>query len=124
MAVPRLTVKELEQRFTRTGKTSLVALRSMDHMLPAQKGWKGKFASKMLPTRSRPNQSYVQPKDRIRFWNIVPGDVVRYRTGPLIAKEGSTELWRGQATVKQIDRTRNLAWLSNVVSRSSIAVQR
>ncbi|CEH12710.1 RP-L24, MRPL24, rplX [Ceraceosorus bombacis] len=114
MAVPRLTAKELDQRFKRGTKTAIVALRNLDHMLPGQKGWKGKFADKMLPARARRNNNYVQPKDRIRLWNIVPGDVVRYRTGVKLAKEGSAELWKGQATVKQIDRTRNLAWLANV----------
>ncbi|PKI85753.1 hypothetical protein MVES_000388 [Malassezia vespertilionis] len=60
------------------GGSARRVLRSLDHMWM---GTNGKFMRKLRPTRAQSEPAFVQPNDRIQFWNIVPGDVVKLRSG-------------------------------------------
>jgi hypothetical protein len=54
--------------------TSSPWTRHFRHMEPTPRHW----LKKAHPSR-RPGSRVVPPKDRIKFWNIVPGDKVRLR---------------------------------------------
>lgn len=92
-------------------------MRSLQHMQPPTKG--SKFAIK-APTHAAHRPKFVQPKDRIPFWNIVPGDHVKLRHGRVGQNEGlDQEKVRGEGVVLSIDREKNWIWLRDVdVSRT------
>ena len=48
---------------------------------------------------------HLPPRDRIPFWNLAQGDVVR-----VIA--GSKEVKHRIGTIRTVDRQRNVAWLA------------
>jgi len=71
---------------------------------------------------------FVPVKDRIRFWNIVPGDEVRVRSGksvvvndPSRSGAGRAAKVRGQGIVQSIDRTRNWVWLRDPDENTKLA---
>ena len=85
------------------GMTNRRVLRSLDHMW---QGTNNKFINKLRPTHAAPTPPYVPPKDRIAFWNIVPGDVVKLRSGAVAHDENGRKI-RGEGIVQSIDRTTN-----------------
>lgn len=92
------------------GGTSRRVLRSLDHM------WMGtndKFIRKVRPSYVQAPVPYVHPKDRIAFWNIVPGDVVKLRSGAVGHDEANRPI-RGEGIVTSVDRTSNRLWLRDV----------
>lgn len=115
-----------------TPGTTQAILRSLAHLEPPVKG--AKFALKGIPTYARHRPAFVQPRDRIAFWNIVPGDVVRVKTGKvkelaegIETEDGTTAAAnssrrarkiRGEGKVVSIDRERNVAWLRDVGEES------
>lgn len=100
--------------------TTATALRSLRHLNPPKKG--AKFAIK-APTHAAHRPKFVQPKDRIPFWNIVPGDHVKLRCGRVGQKEGleSKEKVRGEGIVISIDREKNWLWLRDVDDNNKLA---
>ncbi len=124
-----------------TPGTAKTILRNLAHLEPPVKG--SKFAFKNVPTIFRHQPAFVQPKNRIAFWNIVPGDIVRVRTGKVAERslegenaEGSSSSGagaaspldsrrsrkiRGEGKVVSIDRTRNLVWLRDIDEESETA---
>lgn len=98
----------LASSFTMSGSmTNRRVLRSLDHMW---QGTNNKFIRKLRPTQAQTTPAYVPPKDRIAFWNIVPGDVVKLRTGAVGHDEQGKQI-RGEGIVTSIDRTTNRVWL-------------
>lgn len=92
------------------GGTNRRVLRSLDHM------WTGtneKFVNKLRPTHAQTAPAFVAPKDRIAFWNIVPGDVVKLRTGAVGHDEQNRQI-RGEGIVTSVDRTTNRLWLRDL----------
>ncbi|WFD29417.1 hypothetical protein MSPP1_000426 [Malassezia sp. CBS 17886] len=90
-----------------TGSTGGRVLRSLDHL------WMNtntKFSRRLRPTYMQSPPAYVAPKDRIRFWNIAPGDVVKLRSGAVGHDEHSKPI-RGEGIVTRVDRTTNRVWL-------------
>ncbi|CAO1617767.1 unnamed protein product [Parajaminaea phylloscopi] len=83
--------------------------RHLGHLKPPAKGSKWKVA----PNKVFHTPNFVQPHDRIAFWNIVPGDEVRLRAGRVGQDLGfdQREKMRGEGKVLSVDKTRNLAWL-------------
>lgn len=56
--------------------------------------------------------NFVQPHDRIPYWNIVPGDEVLVKKGWVKKEEdGKVVHKRYQGVVSSIDRERNLVYL-------------
>lgn len=100
--------------------TTRSILRSLKHLNPPTKG--SKFAIK-APSHAAHRPKFVQPKDRVPFWNIVPGDHVKLRTGRVGVKEGleSTEKIRGEGIVVSIDRQKNWLWLRDVDENNKLA---
>lgn len=97
------------------GMTNRRVLRSLDHMW---QGTNNKFVNKLRPTYAMPTPTYVPPKDRIAFWNIVPGDVVRVRSGAVAHDEHGQKI-RGEGIVQSIDRTTNRVYLRDLDVRRS-----
>ncbi|KDN52655.1 hypothetical protein K437DRAFT_254059 [Tilletiaria anomala UBC 951] len=110
-----------------TPGTTKTILRNLAHLEPPRKG--SKFAFKSVPSYARHTPNFVRPKDRIAYWNIVPGDVVKVRIGKVKelpastdegAEDGAAETSRrsrkvrGEGKVVSIDRERNLAWLKDL----------
>ncbi|KAJ1021781.1 hypothetical protein NDA13_005394 [Ustilago tritici] len=95
-------------------------LRSLKHLHPPTK--RSKFAIK-APSHATHQPKFVQPKDRVPFWNIVPGDHVKLRNGRVGVKEGldSTEKIRGEGIVVSIDRQKNWLWLRDVDENNKLA---
>lgn len=94
------------------GTTSRV-LRHLRHIQPRTKVPGGKFANRQ-PSFARSEPKYVQPKDRIAFWNIAPGDEVRVTVGckkVLDEKTGAKVRIPWEGIVATVDRERNLVWL-------------
>lgn len=91
----------------RTGVT-----RHLGHLKPPAKGSKFTFNS----SRIQHTPNFVHPRDRIAFWNIVPGDEVRLRAGRVGENLGYDlkEKLRGEGKVISVDKKRNLAWLVNI----------
>ncbi|PWN89569.1 hypothetical protein FA10DRAFT_268100 [Acaromyces ingoldii] len=94
------------------GSTSRV-LRHLRHMLPPQgssvKG-NGKFSRRGVPRYGGNGMpAYVQPKDRIAYWNIAPGDEVVVTRGSFVGKDGQRKQYGG--IVASVDQERNLVWL-------------
>ncbi|KAJ1021897.1 hypothetical protein NDA16_003659 [Ustilago loliicola] len=102
-----------------SGTTGSV-LRSLKHLNPPTKG--SKFAIK-APSHAAHRPKFVLPKDRVPFWNIVPGDHVKLRNGRVGVKEGldSTEKIRGEGIVVSIDRQKNWLWLRDVDENNKLA---
>ncbi|UZJ51885.1 hypothetical protein CBS101457_001205 [Exobasidium rhododendri] len=89
------------------------ALRSLRHVQPLPKVKGGKFANKSN-TFARTSPNFVQPKDRVAFWNIAPGDEVIVTVGARKVKNeesGEVEKIPYEGIVGSIDRERNLVWL-------------
>lgn len=95
-------------------------LRSLRHLNPPTKG--AKFAVR-APTHAAHRPKFVQPKDRIPFWNIVPGDHVKLRCGRVGQKEGleAEEKVRAEGIVVSIDREKNWLWLRDVDENNKLA---
>lgn len=92
------------------GGTNRRVLRSLDHL------WMGtndKFSRKLRPSYVQAQPPFVHPKDRIAFWNIVPGDVVKLRTGAIGHDEQNRPI-RGEGIVTSVDRTTNRLWLRDL----------
>lgn len=83
--------------------------RHLQHIQPLTKKPGGKFARKMP---FQPNH-FVQPKDRIAFWNIGPGDEVRVTTGGkvVVNEDGTKTRIPYQGIVDTIDRETNVVYL-------------
>ncbi|CDR99027.1 uncharacterized protein SPSC_04495 [Sporisorium scitamineum] len=96
-------------------------MRSLRHLNPPTKG--SKFAIR-APSHAAHRPKFVQPKDRIPFWNIVPGDHVKLRCGRVGQKEGlesDNEKVRGEGIVVSIDREKNWLWLRDVDDNNKLA---
>lgn len=102
-----------------TSTTSGV-MRSLRHLNKPIKGTK--FAIR-APSHAAHRPKFVQPKDRVPFWNIVPGDHVKLRCGRVGQKEGldSNEKIRGEGIVTSIDRQKNWIWLRDVDDNNKLA---
>lgn len=102
-----------------TPGTKIGILRNLRHLRPPVGGaMGGKFRNSGVPTHAQPKPAFVQPHDRVPYWNIVPGDTVTLRRGKKIEKEDKS--WtKGEAQVVSIDRELNRVWLENKVSRMS-----
>ncbi|WFC98232.1 hypothetical protein MYAM1_000957 [Malassezia yamatoensis] len=93
-----------------SGGTNRRVLRSLDHL------WMGtneKFAHKLRPSYMQSRPPFVHPQDRIAFWNIVPGDRVKLRSGAIGHDEQNRPI-RGEGIVTSIDRTTNRLWLRDL----------
>lgn len=90
-----------------SARTNRRVLRNLDHLW---QGTRNKFANKMTPSHARTTPPFVPRKDRIAFWNIVPGDYVRVRNGAIGHDENGHKI-RGEGIVASIDRTTNRVWL-------------
>ncbi|PWY98664.1 hypothetical protein BCV70DRAFT_201465 [Testicularia cyperi] len=101
------------------GTTSMV-LRSLRHLRAPIKG--SKFGNRM-PSQAAHQPKFVQPKDRVPFWNIVPGDHVRLRTGRVGETQGldGKEKIRGEGVVLSVDREKNWLWLRDVDEKNQLA---
>lgn len=97
-----------------SGSTTRRVLRSLDHMCP---GENTKFIRKLRPSYMQPAVPYVQPKDRIKFWNIVPGDHVKLRSGAVGHDEEGRPI-RGEGIVDRVDRETNRLWLRDLSVRN------
>lgn len=86
-----------------------VALRTLRHLEPPNKG--DKFNPR-TPTYAQHKPKFVQPKDRIAYWNIVPGDHVKLRSGR--AHQIGDEKVPSEGIVDKIDRSKNWVWLRDV----------
>lgn len=76
-----------------------------------------KFAGKTPSRFPHPTTKFVQPYDRIRKWNIRPGDRVRLVTGKPKEKyrnEETAEEGYKVYTVKQVDLARNWVFLEGI----------
>ncbi len=100
--------------------TSGSVLRSLRHLNPPTKG--SKFAIR-APSHAAHTPKFVQPKDRIPFWNIVPGDHVKLKSGRVGQQDGldSDEKIRGEGIVVRIDREKNWLWLRDVDDKNKLA---
>ena len=97
--------------------TSRRVLRNLDHL------WQGtnqKFINKLRPSFAQSTPAYVPPKDRITFWNIVPGDVVKLRSGAIGHDEDGRPI-RGEGIVTSIDRTTNRLLLRDIDDNHKMA---
>ncbi|WWC57978.1 mitochondrial 54S ribosomal protein uL24m [Kwoniella dejecticola CBS 10117] len=81
-----------------------------------------KFAHKLLSRLPHASNKFVQPRDRVRKWNIRPGDKVRLLVGTpeqkFINQQDATEGWK-TFTVKQVDLSRNRVFLEGVNNNRS-----
>jgi hypothetical protein len=59
-----------------------------------------------FPTKLAPSPNYPKPSDRIKYWNIVPGDFVRVVRGAHASDE--------RHEVLSVDKTRNLVNLKGI----------
>lgn len=91
---------------TGSGTTRRV-LRSLDHL---RADTRNKFIRKVRPSYYQKTAVWVAPKDRVTFWNIVPGDAVKLRTGAVAHDENGKPI-RGEGIVTSVDRTTNRLWL-------------
>lgn len=85
-----------------------------------------KFAGKTPSRFPHPTTKFVQPYDRIRKWNIRPGDRVRLVAGKPREKyrnEETAEEGYKVYTVKQIDLARNWVFLEGIHVRFSFESQ-
>ncbi|WWC85635.1 uncharacterized protein L201_000501 [Kwoniella dendrophila CBS 6074] len=81
-----------------------------------------KFAGKLPSRLPHASTKYVQPRDRIRKWNIRPGDKVRLLVGTpqqiYINQQDASEGWK-TFNVKQVDLSRNRVFLEGVNNSKS-----
>ena len=97
------------------GTTSKI-MRHYRHVLPPKK------TDPIPKSRSRRTPgspfkgNHVKEKDRIKYWNLVPGDIVKANTGWLggFLALGSDKKMRAEGKVHSIDRERNLLWLDPI----------
>ncbi|KAL1409619.1 hypothetical protein Q8F55_003614 [Vanrija albida] len=90
-------------------------------------GAKNKFITR-YPTRApHPPKAYVQPKDRIRRWNIRPGDSVRLMVGKPEEKyiDGDVGVSSGWKVYKvsSVDMERNRLYLEGLTNTKANAVR-
>jgi len=88
-------------------------IRHLRHIQPTPKGPGGKFANKSN-TFAKHMPKFVQPKDRIAFWNIAPGDEVLVTVGGRKVIDEATGKGKKvpyEGIVGSVDRERNLVWL-------------
>ncbi|KAE8233966.1 hypothetical protein CF326_g993 [Tilletia indica] len=110
-------------------QTSKAVLRSMRHMLPSHLPSQfTKHQRRMVPTHMRHVPKFVPITDRIKYWNIVPGDEVKVRAGKSVLSNdqskngaGRAAKVRGQGLVQTIDRTRNWVWLRDPDEKTQLA---
>ena len=100
-----------------SGSTTQRVLRSLDHM---RQGPSEKFSRKLRPSYMQPRIHYMPPKDRIKFWNIVPGDHVKLRSGAVGHNEQGRPI-RGEGIVDRVDRTTNRIWLRDLSDDHKLA---
>lgn len=98
-----------------SGEARNAVLRTLRHLEPPHKG--DKFSR--IPTYAQNIPKFVQPKDRIKYWNIVPGDHVKLRTGRKLLL-GDT-IVKAEGIVDKIDRTKNWVWLRDVDEKVQLA---
>ncbi|WVQ64638.1 uncharacterized protein L199_002805 [Kwoniella botswanensis] len=81
-----------------------------------------KFAGRLPSRLPHASTKFVQPRDRVRKWNIRPGDKVRLLVGTpkqkFINQQDATEGWN-TFTVKQVDLSRNRVFLEGVNNKKS-----
>lgn len=94
--------------------TNRRVLRNLDHLW---QGMENKFMNKMRPSYAQSTPAFVPKKDRIAFWNIVPGDVVKLRTGAVGHDENGRPI-RGEGIVTTVDRTNNRIFLRDIDVRA------
>ncbi|WVN90088.1 uncharacterized protein L203_105323 [Cryptococcus depauperatus CBS 7841] len=86
-----------------------------------------KFAGRTPSRFPHPTTTFVQPHDRIRKWNIRPGDKVRLIAGKPKEKfrndVSSAEGYKVY-TVKQVDMTRNRVYLEGIHNMKSQTIQK
>lgn len=91
-------------------------LTSLRHLEPGRKG--DKFWPR-VPSYAASKVKYVQPKDRIPYFNIVPGDHVKLRSGRV--QQIGDEKVRAEGIVDRIDRSKNWVWLRDVDEDNKLA---
>ncbi|CAD6899679.1 unnamed protein product [Tilletia controversa] len=110
-------------------QTSKAVLRSLRHMLPSHlPSSYTKHQRRMVPTHMRHVPAFVHITNRIKYWNIVPGDEVKVRAGKSVISNDQSKIGagraakvRGQGTVQTIDRTRNWVWLRDPDDNTRLA---
>ena len=116
-SVHGLCLQSLPLAMSTSSATSRRVLRNLDHL------WQGtnqKFINKLRPSFAQSTPAYVPPKDRITFWNIVPGDVVKLRSGAIGHDENGRPI-RGEGIVTSIDRTTNRLLLRDIDDNHKMA---
>lgn len=82
-----------------------------------------KFVNKRYPIRApRPSRVYTAPKDRIRRWNIVPGDKVRLMVGKPEEKYEADKVWKVY-TVTGADMVNNRLYLDGLTNKKTNRIQ-
>ncbi|WWC67009.1 uncharacterized protein I206_100916 [Kwoniella pini CBS 10737] len=93
--------------------------RGLQHIISTKPN---KFAHKLPSRLPHASNKFVQPRDRVRKWNIRPGDKVRLLVGTpkqkFINQQDATEGWK-TFTVKQVDLSRNRVFLEGVNNNRS-----
>ncbi|OCF33180.1 hypothetical protein I316_05225 [Kwoniella heveanensis BCC8398] len=88
--------------------------RGLQHLVNTKSS---KFAGRLPSRLPHATTKFVQPRDRVKKWNIRPGDRVRLTVGTPVQKflneEDSSEGWKTYK-VKQIDMERNRVFLEGV----------
>ncbi|KAK0556174.1 hypothetical protein OC844_005931 [Tilletia horrida] len=110
-------------------QTSKAVLRSLRHMLPSHLPTSmTKHQRRRIPTQMRHVPKFVHLKDRIPYWNIVPGDEVKVRSGKSVLLNDPSKMGagraakvRGQGIVQTIDRSRNWVWLRDPDEQTRLA---
>lgn len=97
--------------------TNRRVLRNLDHL---KQGTNQKFLNKLRPSYAQSTPAYVQPKDRVAFWNIVPGDTVKLRTGA-VGHDDEGRPIRGEGIVTTVDRTTNRLFLRDLDDQHKLA---
>ncbi|WWD22239.1 hypothetical protein CI109_106730 [Kwoniella shandongensis] len=81
-----------------------------------------KFAGRLPSRLPHATTKYVQPRDRVRKWNIRPGDRVRLTSGTpqqkFVNEKNSEEGWRTYE-VKQVDLERNRVFLEGINNKKA-----
>lgn len=107
----------------RMGGTDTSALKNFGHMKKPNRTRTSDFQGppKAWPAQARKQwadrlqqMSVVKQKDRIKFWNIVPGDYVRVKRGNVASQLGldpNVHKVKPEGVVVRIDRMKNVAYL-------------
>ncbi|WVR03401.1 hypothetical protein IAU60_000392 [Kwoniella sp. DSM 27419] len=86
-----------------------------------------KFAGRLPSRLPHASTKFVQPRDRVRKWNIRPGDRVRLLSGTpkqkFLNEEDSSEGWKTFA-VKQVDMARNRVFLEGVNNKKTNVIHK